>query len=96
VPVALLCSTEHLTVGRLRLLPGQHGEPHAHGGDECLYVLEGRLNVRLPEARGARWFELKPGDGFYLPQGEPHQYYNVSGAPTELVFGVAPGYLSSE
>ncbi|HWQ15579.1 MAG TPA: cupin domain-containing protein [Roseiflexaceae bacterium] len=95
VPVALLCSTEHLTVGRLRLLPGQHSEPQVHGGDECLYVLEGALHVRLPEAQGARWFELKPGDGFYIPQGEPHQYYNVSGAPAELIFGVAPRYLGT-
>ena len=91
--VGLLCATEHLTVGKLRLLPGQHGDPHIHGGDESLYVLSGALNVRLPEASGQRWFELKPGDGFYIPEGVPHQYYNVAGAPAELIFGVAPHYL---
>jgi quercetin dioxygenase-like cupin family protein len=93
VPVGLLCATEHLTVGKVRLLPGQHTEPQIHGGDESLYVLEGTLNVRVPEAQGVRWFELKPGDGFYLPEGEPHQYYNISDAPAELIFGVAPSYL---
>jgi quercetin dioxygenase-like cupin family protein len=96
LPVGLLCATDHLTVGKIRLLPGQQSEPQAHGGDESLYVLEGTLNVRLPEASGNRWFELGPGDGFYIPQGEPHQYYNVSGAPAELIFGVAPHYLPSE
>jgi quercetin dioxygenase-like cupin family protein len=92
-PVGLLCATEHLTVGTIRLRPGQHSEVQVHGGDESVYVLEGTVNIRLPEAQDVRWFELKPGDGFYLPTGEPHQYYNVSGAPAKLIFGVAPHYL---
>jgi quercetin dioxygenase-like cupin family protein len=95
VPVGLLCSTEHLTVGTIRLLPGQHTEVETHGGDECLYLVEGALNVRAPEAKGVRWFELKPGDGCYLPQGEPHQYYNISEAPATFVFGVAPTFLGT-
>lgn len=93
IPVGLLCSTEHLTVGKIRLLPGQHTAPQVHGGDECLYLLEGSLNVRVPENNGVRWFELKPGDGFYIPEGEPHQYYNISNVPATIIFGVAPGYL---
>jgi quercetin dioxygenase-like cupin family protein len=93
LPVGLLASTEHLTVGKLELLPGQHTETHAHGGDEGLYLLSGTLHVRLPDHQGPRWFELQPGDGFYIPEGEPHQYYNVSAQPASLIFGVAPGYL---
>jgi len=91
--VGILASTEHLTVGKLHLLPGQQTEAQVHGGDESLYILEGTLHVRLPEHQGARWFELKPGDGFYIPQGEPHQYYNVSDKPASLIFAVAPAYL---
>jgi quercetin dioxygenase-like cupin family protein len=93
IPVGLWASTEHLTVGTLSLLPGQHTDAHAHGGDESLYVLGGTLNVRVADNDGQRWFELKPRDGFYLPEGVPHQYYNVSAEPTRLIFGVAPGYL---
>jgi quercetin dioxygenase-like cupin family protein len=96
VPVALLCSTEHLTVGKVRLLPGQHTDVETHAGDECLYLVEGTVNVRAPEAQGVRWFELKPGDSCYLPQGEPHQYYNISSAPATFVFGCAPGYLAEQ
>ncbi len=92
--VGLLAATEHLTVGKVQLLPGQQTDPHAHGGDESLYLLEGQLNVRVPENEGQRWFELKPGDGFYVPQGVPHQYYNMSGGPVSFLFGVAPNYLS--
>ena len=90
--VGLLASTEHLTVGKIYLLPGQKSNVQVHGGDESLYLLEGTLNVRVPENDGQRWFELTPRDGFYIPQGTPHQYYNISDQPVSLVFGVAPGY----
>jgi quercetin dioxygenase-like cupin family protein len=90
--VGLWIATEHLTVGQITLLPGQHTDLHAHGGDEGLYLLEGTLHVRVPSNGGQRWFELNPRDGFYIPQGVPHQYYNVSGEPTRLLFGVAPCY----
>ena len=90
--VGVLASTEHLTVATVHLQPGQQTDLQTHGGDESLYVLEGILNVRVPENEGQRWFELKPGDGFYLPEGTPHQYYNVSDSPARLIFGVAPHY----
>lgn len=93
--VGILVSTEHLTVGTFDLLPGQQTDLQIHGGDESLYVLEGTLNVRVPEHNGPRWHELKPGDGFYVPQGAPHQYYNISSSTTRVVFGVAPHYLAS-
>ncbi len=94
--VGILASTEHLTVGKVHLLPGQHTDVQSHGGDEGLYLLEGKLNVRVPENGEQRWFELKPGDGFYIPEGTPHQYYNISNQPTVHLFGVAPSYCGSE
>jgi len=93
VLTGILASTEHLTVGKAYLLPGQQTDVQTHGGDESLYLLEGTLHVRLPEHQGPRWHELKPGDGFYIPEGEPHQYYNVSDRPVTLIFGVAPRYM---
>lgn len=94
--VGILASTPQLTVGKIALQPGQHGDAQIHAGDESLYVLEGRLHVRLPEQAGQRFFELKPGDGFYIPEGVAHQYYNMTEQPTELIFGVAPRYLPGE
>jgi len=48
--------------------------------------------VRLPEHQGcAPGARCIPGDGFYIPQGEPHQYYNVSDTPVSLLFGVGTG-----
>ena len=90
--VGLWASTEHLTVGQIELWPGQHGDVERHGGAESIYVLDGILNVRTPDHDGQRWYELHPGDGFYLPEGTPHQYYNMRGAPAKFLFGVAPCY----
>jgi quercetin dioxygenase-like cupin family protein len=94
--VGILAATEHLTVGKIYLLPGQHTDPRVHGGDESIYVLCGHPNVLLPEADGQRWFELKPSDGFYIPEGVLHQYYNMTGEPVEIIFGVAPYYAPKE
>ena len=90
--VGLLAATEHLTVGKAYLLPGQKSPLHNHGGAETLHLLKGRLNVFAPEGQGQSWFELNPQDGFYVPAGSPHQYFNMTGEPVEFIFGVAPSY----
>lgn len=91
--VGLYASTEHLTAGKIILLPGQVGALESHGGDESLYVTRGTLNVLAPDADGQKWFELHPRDGFFVPQGAMHQYHNLSAEPVEFYFGVAPHYL---
>jgi quercetin dioxygenase-like cupin family protein len=94
--VGLLVSTEHLTVGRIELLPGQQSDPECHGGDESLYVLSGTLHVRPLVESGPGWLEVTAGDGCYLPAGTRHQYYNIGGEPVSLMFGVAPSYRCQE
>lgn len=94
--VDILAATEHLTVGKIRLLPGQHTDVRVHGGDTGLYLLEGTLNVLVLEREEQTWFELKPTDGFYLPARTHHQYYNMTDRPIEMIFGVAPNYLPDE
>jgi quercetin dioxygenase-like cupin family protein len=90
--VGILVSTEHLTVGRIDLLPGQRSEPECHGGDESIYVLSGTAHVRPLADTGPGWLELSPRDGCYLPAGTRHQYYNIGEEPASLLFGVAPSY----
>jgi quercetin dioxygenase-like cupin family protein len=91
--VGLLLATTQITAGIIHLLPGQYSDPEWHGGDEGLYLQAGSLNIRLPEHQGRRWFELHAGDGFFIPAGVPHQYYNISDRPVDAIFGVAPQYL---
>jgi quercetin dioxygenase-like cupin family protein len=90
--VGIVISTEHLTVGTLSLLPGHRSHIETHGGDECLYVLEGVLNVRTWGDAPPQWFELKAGDGFYCPIDTPHQYSNIGGGIARAAFGVAPAW----
>ena len=90
----LLVSTDQLTVGKICLLPGQVTDSELHGGDESLYVLEGTLTLSVAVPDSAPWYELKAGDGFYLPQGTSHQYRNLSDRPVTVLFGVAPHYLA--
>jgi mannose-6-phosphate isomerase-like protein (cupin superfamily) len=92
--IGLYCATEQLTVGRARLTPGAKGALERRGGDAGLYVLSGVLNIHCPEAEGQKWFELHPKDGFFTPEGVLHQAMNMSGAPVEYLFGVAPAYLA--
>jgi len=94
-PVALLVATEHLTAGRIGLVPGQRTDWQAHGGDEGLYVRSGVVHLRTGGEQPG-WFELHPGDGAYVPKGVSHQYHNLGTEPAEFFFGVAPHYLAGE
>jgi quercetin dioxygenase-like cupin family protein len=96
VMVGILASTEHLTVGRIDLLPARKSDTHDHQGDESVYVIDGTLHIYLPGNEDQRWFELKPGDGFYLPEGTPHQYHNITDRTVEMFFAVSPSYKSRQ
>jgi len=92
--IGIAVASEHLTVGMFSLLPGQHTDPHAHGGDEVMYVLEGTLNVKVHDDQRPDWFEMKPGDGCFVPEGTAHECWNITGAPVAVMFGVSPRYLA--
>src|SRR5262249_16732254 len=47
--LGLLVSTEHLTVGTIRVLSGQRSAEETHGGDELVYVTSGELHVSAGE-----------------------------------------------
>jgi quercetin dioxygenase-like cupin family protein len=88
VLVGLLVSTEHLTVGTMRVLPGDRSVEESHAGDELCYVTSGSLRI----AAGGVDATLNPGDGFYVPAGVPHGYYAVGPEVANAIFGVAPEY----
>ncbi len=87
--VALIVSTEHLTLGRFDVLPGQACDLEAHAGEEVLLALAGHLTVRLPDTGES--FELQARDGLYLPPRTAHQYVNGGDGPAQALFAVAPG-----
>jgi quercetin dioxygenase-like cupin family protein len=93
VLTGLWVSTELLTVGSTRVLPGQRSSAFVHAGDKGLYVRRGTLCIGAHGGEGLRWHELVEGDGFYVPEGVAHRFHNVSDEPADVAFGVAPGYL---
>jgi quercetin dioxygenase-like cupin family protein len=95
VLVGLLASTEHLTAGTIELRAAQRSGIQVHGGDESGYVLEGTVGIRIGADEGRTWLEVGPGDGYYIPEGVPHRYYNAGSGAARLLFGVAPSYLPS-
>lgn len=92
--VGLLCSTEHLTVADITVLPGTSSELRRHGGDALLHGLAGEFHVHSPEAENATWWRVRAGDSMVVPDGFAYRLVNQSGAPARLVAGSAPGYLS--
>jgi mannose-6-phosphate isomerase-like protein (cupin superfamily) len=88
--VSLFISTDEISAGAVELLPAASSDSEAHPGDEALFVMAGRLNLYLPDRY--EWFEVHPKDSLYIPQGVRHQYFNMSDAPVEFFFTVAPKY----
>ncbi len=88
--VSLFVSTDMMTAGYIELGVGKRADAETHPGDEALVCTRGRLNVYLPET--FEWFELHPKDSFFIPEGAPHQYCNMSDQGVEFFFAVAPRY----
>jgi uncharacterized cupin superfamily protein len=60
---------------------------YAHEGEEFIYVLEGRLDLRL--GSGERYL-LKPGDCAYYPSTLDHEWWNASRLVTRLLWVNTP------
>ena len=67
--------------------PGTFVPPHIHPTqDEFIYLLEGRMDLRLGDER----VTAGPGDLVKMPMGVPHAYYNNTDQPTRALFWVTP------
>lgn len=89
--VGIIASTEHMTVGTLRLPPGGRSGVRRHPGDLGLYVAAGEVRVRLPGGDGGEPV-LRARDGHYVPEGCDHEIVNTGSAHAELLFCAGPRY----
>ncbi len=89
--VDLVVSTRMLTTGTIDLYKGQQSEAISHLGDKVMYVLEGQVNVHLPDHDGS-WWEMRADDTAFIPGNCRHMFFNTSDAPARLLFSVAPEY----
>lgn len=59
-------------IGTLRPGGATSDEPLAHGGEECLVVLEGTMEVEI----GEETIRLGTGDSLYFDSSVPHRLHN--------------------
>jgi quercetin dioxygenase-like cupin family protein len=75
----------HTGFGVCRLEPGGVVPAHVHSFEESVYVLEGEVVLRTPEAT----VRLRPGDYALLPVGTPHSWH-ADGAGARWAEMLAP------
>ena len=76
-----------LTVFESVPAPGEGPPLHSHPReDEILYLVEGRLRVRLQDEVS----EAEAGSFVFLPKGLPHTWQNAGDGPARLLFAFAP------
>lgn len=68
-------------VAFFRGIDPRKAKPHAHSGVELLYVVRGRLAVRILDEDRV----LAAGDSIYFDSTAPHSYRRVGRAPCEAV-----------
>ena len=89
-------NAEHLTVGHVKLAPGQGHLRHNHpGSEEILFVLAGEgeqmVETDLEEHGGEPcFFQVKAGDLVHIPTSVFHQTLNTGEGTMELLAVYSP------
>ena len=72
------CGAEKLSMHISVIQPGQAAhEPHAHDGEEIMFVLEGRAEIRM----GDEIEHVGPNTAVFCPPGVPHGIRNAGETP---------------
>jgi len=91
-----LTNAEHLTVGHVRLGPGQGHLRHNHpGSEEILFILAGEgeqmVETDLEERGGVpEFFRVTKGDLVHIPASVFHQTVNTGAGTMELLAVYSP------
>lgn len=88
--VAVLASTENMTVAKMSFLGGQRSCDFEHRAEKVIFVESGNLHVEFPGTK--KWVELDAWDGVRIPAGVKHSFYNMNAEPASCVFSVAGEY----
>ncbi|HDR9288550.1 XRE family transcriptional regulator [Burkholderia multivorans] len=66
---------------KVRMMEGYRSEWAAHGGDEFVYVLSGRICYTI----GKKDYPLSPGDSLHFDARKRHRVANVGDGPAEVI-----------
>jgi quercetin dioxygenase-like cupin family protein len=70
----------------MHIPPGGGPPPHRHDFEETFILLEGEM---LATFRGKKSI-VRAGDTIHIPANAPHQFHNISSAPTRLLCICSP------
>ncbi len=84
----ILVSTDKLTAGFFRLLPGAYYFASSHANsDEFYYVLTGTVTILINDTES---FDVHAGEGFLVKVHDKHQVFNFTTKMVEVLFCLAP------
>lgn len=61
-------------------------EPLCHPGEECAFLLKGKVGVKV----GTEEFVLNEGDTLYFDSTSPHRIVNLGDVPAEIISAITP------
>jgi mannose-6-phosphate isomerase-like protein (cupin superfamily) len=84
----ILASTDKLTAGVSKLVPGARYFASVHkNSDEFYYILSGTLTVMINDVDS---YDVHAGEGFIIAAGDKHEVFNFTEGMTVVLFCIAP------
>ncbi|MEK6646622.1 MAG: cupin domain-containing protein [Candidatus Firestonebacteria bacterium] len=94
--VSFFVSNDLIHMGKIVIPAGKISDPEVHQGDEAVYLLEGKMTVRIyksgnsEESISQETYQINKGEKILIPEGVKHQYLNFGTEGTEFIFVIAP------
>ncbi len=86
-----LARSPNIEMIRTTIEPGSKGKPYSHKGEECTYVIEGKLDVEVDGVI----YHLKEGDSIWHKSKKLHKWENNSDKIAKVISISYPvSYLS--
>jgi quercetin dioxygenase-like cupin family protein len=101
VHLSLIASSNYAQVGYIQIPPGNFSELENHAGDEVIYMVKGKMAIRIVwtddfEADAAQanhpHYEIRQGESFLIPAGYVHQYINFLEDDVVFYFGIGSDF----
>jgi mannose-6-phosphate isomerase-like protein (cupin superfamily) len=84
----VLASTDNLTVGISKLIPGARYFASIHkNSDEFYYLLSGTLTVLINDVDS---YDVNEGESFLIAAGDKHEVFNFTDKMCVVLFCIAP------
>lgn len=78
--------SKHIAMGFTIYPVGEKGAPHAHFGEETIFIIKGKARI----SSGDEEHILEPGDVVYLPPEEVHTLENIGDEELQFIWVYTP------